>query len=61
MMKLTVDPEPGYGVKEVFYTYNASRNSLYAIFPKYPSNKKLILKNMSLAPSRGDISFLTTQ
>ena len=22
MLKLTVDPDPGYAVKEVFYTYN---------------------------------------
>jgi alpha-L-fucosidase len=46
MMKLTVDPSPGYATKEVFYTYNNNTNSLYAIFPKYPSNKKLVLKDL---------------
>lgn len=48
MLKLTVDPDPGYAVKEVFYTYNANTNSLYAIFPKYPDNKKIILKDINL-------------
>ena len=33
MLKLTVDPEPGYAVKELFFTYNRNTNSLYAIFP----------------------------
>lgn len=59
MMKLTVDPEPDYAVKEVFYTYNAKTNSLFAIFPKYPSNKKLVLKNMP-AGTMGEIRFLST-
>jgi alpha-L-fucosidase len=59
MLKLTVDPDPGYAVKEVFYSYNATANSLYAIFPKYPSDKKLILKNVTL-PAGTMISFLST-
>ncbi len=45
LLKITVDPDPGYAVKEVFYTYNANTNSLYAILPKYPDSKKIILKN----------------
>lgn len=60
MMKLTVDPEPGYAVKEVFYTYNAAKNNLYAVFPKYPSNKILVLKNMPVSGYHGDIHFLST-
>ncbi|MDE3251646.1 MAG: alpha-L-fucosidase, partial [Bacteroidota bacterium] len=60
MMKLTVDPEPGFAVKEVFYTYNAAKNNLYAVFPRYPSNKKLVLKNMPVSGYRGDIHFLST-
>lgn len=47
LLKITIDPEPGYAVKEVFYTYNAKTNSLYAIFPKYPANKKIILKSIT--------------
>jgi hypothetical protein len=60
LLKITVDPDPGYAVKEVFYTYNANTNSLYAIFPKYPDNKKLVLKNIS--PETGtNINFLSTK
>ncbi len=61
MMKLTVDPEPGYAVKEVLYTYNAATNSLYAIFPKYPSNRKLVLKNMGATTAFSDVTLLSTK
>lgn len=60
MLKLTVDPDPGYAVKEVFYTYNPTTNSLYAIFPKYPSSKNLILKDVQL-PAGTTINFLSTK
>jgi alpha-L-fucosidase len=58
MLKLTIDPDPGYAVKEVFYTYNAKTNSLYAIFPKYPDNRKLVLKDMVL-PVGTVVNFLS--
>jgi alpha-L-fucosidase len=60
LLKLTIDPDPGYAVKEVFYTYNEKTNSLYAIFPKYPANNKLILKSASL-PAGTVVSFLSTK
>jgi hypothetical protein len=60
MLKLTVDPDPGYAVKEVFYTYNPTSNNLYAIFPKYPDNRNLILKDIML-PTTTKISFLSTK
>ena len=60
LLKLTVDPDPGYAVKEVFYSYNENTNSLYAIFPKYPTNKKLVLKDIVL-PAGTTINFLTTK
>ena len=60
MLKLTVDPEPGYAVKEIFYTYNPTSNNLFAIFPKYPDNRKLVLKNITL-PTGTKISFLSTK
>jgi hypothetical protein len=60
LLKITVDPDPGYAVKEIFYTYNASNNSLYAIFPKYPDNKKLVLKDVTL-PAGTVINFLSTK
>ena len=59
MLKLTVDPDPGYAVKELFFTYNPVQNNLYAIFPKYPDNKKLVINNTSL-PIGTKISFLST-
>ena len=60
MLKLTVDPDPGYAVKEVFYTYHYTNQSLYAIFPKYPDNRKLVLKNIPL-PAGTKINFLSTR
>jgi hypothetical protein len=59
LLKITIDPDPGYAVKEVFYTWNESKNSLFAIFPKYPDNKKLVLKDMQL-PENTSIQFLST-
>jgi len=60
MLKLTVDPDPGYAVKEVFYTYNTTSNNLFAIFPGYPDNRKLVLKDITL-PAGTTISFLSTK
>jgi len=60
LLKITIDPEPGYAVKEIFYTYNANTNSLYAIFPKYPDNKILVLKNIKL-PAGAKVNFLSTE
>ncbi len=60
LLKITIDPDLGYAVKEIFYTYNAATNALYGIFPKYPDNKKLVLKNVTL-PAVTGISFLSTQ
>jgi alpha-L-fucosidase len=60
LLKLTIDPDPGYAVKEIFYTYNENTNALYAIFPRYPDNKKLVLKDMHL-PAGTNIEFLSTK
>ncbi|MEO5681221.1 MAG: alpha-L-fucosidase [Chitinophagaceae bacterium] len=60
LLKLTVDPDPGYAVKEVFYTYNDKTNSLFAIFPKYPDNNKLVLKAVTL-PAASSVHFLSTK
>jgi alpha-L-fucosidase len=37
ILKQTVDPDPGYAVKEVFFTKKG--NNIYAIMPRYPKNK----------------------
>jgi alpha-L-fucosidase len=60
LLKITVDPDPGYAVKEIFYTYNAKTNSLYAILPQYPSNKKIVLQNTEL-PAGTTARFLSTK
>jgi alpha-L-fucosidase len=60
LLKITIDPDPGYAVKEVFYTYNETTNSLYAIFPKYPDNKRLVLRDMKLSAGN-NISFLSAK
>ncbi len=59
LLKITIDPDPGYAVKEVFYTYNAATNSLYAIFPKYPDNNEIKLRDVVL-PAGTSIRFLST-
>ena len=60
LLKITIDPDPGYAVKEVFYTYNASNNDLYALLPKFPDNRRVVLKDMEL-PAGTAISFLSTK
>jgi alpha-L-fucosidase len=60
LLKLTVDPDPGYAVKEVFFTYNEQTNSLYGILPTYPATKKIMLKNITL-PAGTVINFLSTK
>jgi len=60
MLKLTVEPDPGYAIKEVFYTYNPTNNNLFAIFPKYSDDRKLVLKDLTL-PAGTKISFLSTK
>ena len=49
LLKLTVDPDPGYAVKECFFTYNAAHNDLYAILPKWPGTS-FVIRNLPLAP-----------
>jgi alpha-L-fucosidase len=48
MLKLTVDPDSGYAVKQCFFTYNKATNNLYALLPKWPSGKQFVLKNITL-------------
>jgi alpha-L-fucosidase len=60
LLKITVNPDPGYAVKEIFYTYNEITNSLYAILPQYPANKKVTLKGIDLTEGGSKISFLST-
>jgi alpha-L-fucosidase len=59
MLKTTVDPQQGYATRDVFYTYNAKNNTLYAILPKYPSGRELLLRNINL-PSASKVTLLST-
>jgi alpha-L-fucosidase len=61
LLKVTVDPEPGFAVKEVFFTWNPKTKSLYAIFPRYPNDKKMVLKGMQLPATGSEVTFLGTK
>jgi alpha-L-fucosidase len=50
LLKLTVDPDSGYAVKQCFFTYNAAHNDLYALLPKWPGATFTI---SGLAPAAG--------
>jgi len=54
ILKQTVDPDPGYAVKEVFFT--SKGNELYAILPKLPEGK-FLLKDIQVQ-NNTDISLL---
>jgi alpha-L-fucosidase len=56
MLKLTVDPDPGYAVREVFFTQKGS--TLYAILPKWPDGGSVILKGINVAGKK--VTFLET-
>jgi alpha-L-fucosidase len=40
MLKQTVNPDPGFAVKEIFFTRNG--NTVYAVTPQLPEGKFLI-------------------
>jgi len=61
LLKQTVDPDPGFAVKEIFYTWNPKTKSVYAIFPRYPNDRKLILKGMQLPVTGTEVTFLATK
>jgi alpha-L-fucosidase len=48
LLKLTVDPDAGYAVKECFFTYNKEGKNLYVILPKWPVKGVFVVKNMAL-------------
>ncbi len=60
LLKITVDPDANYAVKNCFFTYNATTNNLYALLPTFPSDKKIVLQNLSLQPNTR-IEFLETK
>jgi alpha-L-fucosidase len=47
MLKLTIDPDSGFAVKELFFTANPSMKNVYAIFAKYPDDRTLIIRDFT--------------
>jgi hypothetical protein len=45
-MKQTIDPDPGYAVKEMFFTHKG--HNLYCILPQYPADNKAVIRQLSL-------------
>jgi len=56
ILKQTVDPEPSYAAKQIFFTFK--ENMLYAVTPRWPG-KNLVIKNFSAVPGC-EIKFLGT-
>jgi alpha-L-fucosidase len=50
LLKQTVSPDPGYAVKEVFFTYNPATNALYATLPKWPAQRWVALRGLRVSP-----------
>lgn len=46
LLKQTIDPEPGYAVKEIFFTHK--EHNLYCILPQYPEHDGLWVKGLTL-------------
>lgn len=49
-LKQTVDPDPGFAVKECFFTYNPTSNDLYVHLPKWPSNSEMVIRDLIVKP-----------
>jgi alpha-L-fucosidase len=49
LLKLTVDPDPGYAVKECFFTYNAAQKDLFVILPRW-HNGSFTIRDLKLTP-----------
>lgn len=57
LLKQTVDPDPGFAVKELFFTWNPGTKTVYAIFPKWPNNKQITIKGIQL-PATAEVTLL---
>lgn len=60
LLKQTVHPEPGYAVKEAFYTYNPKANTLYVTLPKYPADNRVTLRGVQI-PNNTEVTLLATK
>jgi alpha-L-fucosidase len=46
LLKQTLFPDPGYAVKEMFFT--RKNNELYCILPRYPANRTVVIRDLTL-------------
>lgn len=60
LLKQTLDPDPGFAVKEVFFTHSPKTRALYAILPKYPADRKMVLRNLTL-PVGSEVMLLASK
>jgi alpha-L-fucosidase len=60
LLKQTIDPDPGFAVKEAFFTYNPQTRSTYALLPQYPTDRKFVLRGATL-PSNTEVTLLATK
>jgi alpha-L-fucosidase len=55
MLKITIDPQPGFAVREIFFTQK--KNALYAILPTWPASNNILIKDVRFT---GKITLLET-
>ena len=48
ILKQTIDPDPGYAVKECFFTTNPTTGEIFAILPRWPDGNRFVIKDLSL-------------
>jgi len=60
LLKLTVEPDSGYAVKECFFTYNPERKDLYVMLPVWPSGGKFVVRGLAL-PAMTKVELLETK
>lgn len=56
LLKQTINPAPGYAVKEIFFTHK--EDNLYCIVPQYP-DRKLVVENLNVT-DEAEITLLAT-
>jgi len=59
LLKLCLDPDPGYAVKECFFTYHADSNNLYLILPRWPAKNRFIVQDLQI-PDQTRVELLET-
>lgn len=61
LLKQTVNPDAGFAVKELFFTWNPKAKAVYAIFPRWPNDRKITIKGLQLPVTGSEVTFLATK